>query len=65
LDANYRDGISSFARIEKAALDRGLASLQLDLENGHWQARHGHVLALAELDLGYLFMKFSPAGKHS
>jgi SAM-dependent methyltransferase len=50
LDAYVRGGISSFARID---CEPGLAKLRADLESGRWRQRHGHLLALDALDLGY------------
>jgi SAM-dependent methyltransferase len=50
LDAGVRSGISSFARDER---DDGLERLRSDLADGTWAARHGHLLGLDELDIGY------------
>ena len=50
LDASVRAGISSFARV---GAEEGLARLRSDLETGAWNARHGHLLAADEMDLGY------------
>ncbi|MBL9079955.1 MAG: class I SAM-dependent methyltransferase [Planctomycetes bacterium] len=51
LDATVRSAMSSFARVPDVAarMDR----LANDLRSGAWQRRHGHLLAHAELDLGY------------
>ncbi len=50
LDEAVRSSISSFARSDTEA---GLARLREDLATGAWYARHGHVLAADQLDLGY------------
>jgi SAM-dependent methyltransferase len=50
LDAAVRAGISSFARPDTEA---GLARLRADLATGAWHARHGHLIAADEMDLGY------------
>lgn len=50
LDPRVRAGISSFAR---PGAEPGLARLAADLGSGAWHERHGHLLELNELDLGY------------
>lgn len=50
LDAQVRAGISSFSR---PGAERGLARLAADLASGRWHIRHGHLLELDALDLGY------------
>jgi SAM-dependent methyltransferase len=51
LDAGARAAISAFAMI--GDVEPGLARLRADLDDGSWQRRHGDLLELAELDLGY------------
>lgn len=51
LDAGARGAISSFAKI--GDVQPGLARLRADLADGTWERRHGSLLALPELDLGY------------
>jgi SAM-dependent methyltransferase len=51
LDAGARGAISSFAKIR--TLDAGLDRLRADLADGTWQRRHGSLLALPEIDIGY------------
>ena len=51
LDAGVRGAISSFARLPR--VEHGLASLASDIEDGSWSRRHGALLNLSELDLGY------------
>ena len=50
LDPAVRANISVFAKIDAA---EGIARLAEDLRSGAWHARHNHLLALGELDLGY------------
>lgn len=50
LEDDVRSAMSSFARIDAAP---GLARLRADLADGRWMERHGRLLALNELDLGY------------
>ncbi|HEX5871663.1 MAG TPA: class I SAM-dependent methyltransferase [Longimicrobium sp.] len=51
LDPGARGAISSFSKIRdpRSGLDR----LRADLADGSWTARHGALLALPELDIGY------------
>ncbi|MGH7412989.1 MAG: class I SAM-dependent methyltransferase [Candidatus Rokuibacteriota bacterium] len=51
LDAGVRGAISTFSKIPDVA--PGLARLARDLDDGTWARRHGHVLELENLDLGY------------
>jgi len=46
--------MSSFSRIDATT---GLARLERDLADGSWHARHGHLLDLAEFDLGYRLLR--------
>ena len=48
-----RAGISVFARIGPAAVERGVESLRRDLESGDWERRNGHLRELDEIDAGY------------
>ncbi len=50
LSAEIRSAMSSFARIDAQA---GLAKLRADLASGRWAERHGALLEMDELDLGY------------
>jgi SAM-dependent methyltransferase len=50
LDPGVRAGISTFA---DGSADAGLARLADDLGSGAWARRHGALLELGELDLGY------------
>jgi SAM-dependent methyltransferase len=51
LDARVRAAISTFDRVTRLA--EGLANLRRDLDDGTWERRHGDLLALDTLDLGY------------
>ncbi|HEX6368145.1 MAG TPA: class I SAM-dependent methyltransferase [Longimicrobium sp.] len=51
LDPGARGAISSFAKIRTP--HSGLDRLRADLADGTWARRHGPLLALAELDVGY------------
>ena len=51
LDAGVRAAISTFSKLRD--VERGLARLRRDLDDGTWTRRHGHLLERTELDLGY------------
>ena len=51
LDTGARGAISAFARIQ--TLDAGLDRLRADLADGTWRRRHGSLLSLPEIDIGY------------
>ncbi|MCB1057909.1 MAG: class I SAM-dependent methyltransferase [Acidobacteria bacterium] len=51
LDPAVRAAISTFSKLRD--VEPILARLARDLETGAWNERHGHLLALDELDLGY------------
>jgi len=51
LDAAVSAGMSSFAR--QADVEERLAALRADLSSGAWERRHGRLLGLEELDIGY------------
>jgi SAM-dependent methyltransferase len=53
LDQSVRDGISVFAKVDPEEVERAIADLRADLESGAWRERHGDLLDLDELDLGY------------
>ena len=53
LDPAVRAGTSALAQLPAAILDPALERLRGDLESGEWHRRHGHLLELDELDLGY------------
>ena len=53
LEPHVRAAISSFAFQPAERVDAAVARLAADLEDGSWNARHGHLRALPELDCGY------------
>ena len=53
VDPNVQAGISGIARLDPAVRERGTERLRADLASGAWDARHGHLRALTELDVGY------------
>lgn len=59
LDPEVRGAMSSFARIDARA---GLARLRDDLASGRWTERHGDLLALDALDLGYRVVRCEIGG---
>ena len=53
VDPDVQAGISCLAMLEPDVLARGTEHLRADLASGAWDARHGHLRDLAELDVGY------------
>ncbi len=51
LDAGVRSAISAFAMIDE--VEAGLERLSDDLASGAWQQRHGTLMELDSLDVGY------------
>jgi SAM-dependent methyltransferase len=51
LDAGVRGAISTFTKIRD--LLPGLNRLRMDLEDGTWERRYGHIMQQREVDLGY------------
>jgi hypothetical protein len=39
--------------LDDEVIGRGTAQLRADLASGAWDARHGHLRTLPELDVGY------------
>jgi SAM-dependent methyltransferase len=60
LDPRVRAGISVFAQLEPAEVDRCVTRLAADLASGAWHARHADLLTLDELDLGYCVLVAPP-----
>lgn len=52
LDETARDGTSGFARLDPATVQRVVADVESDLQNGSWEERYGYLRSLAELDVG-------------
>jgi hypothetical protein len=53
LDPLVQGGMSWLAMLPDDARARGTAALAADLASGAWDARQGHLRALAEYDAGY------------
>ena len=60
LDASVRASISGLALLDHAVVDAALSRLARDLHSGAWQRRHGSLLGLQELDLGYRLVIAGP-----
>lgn len=52
LDPVARSSTSGFARMPAAVVDRVVDAVRRDLEDGTWDARHGHLRALDAYDAG-------------
>jgi hypothetical protein len=52
LDEDARNATSGFARAEPDAVKRVVAAVRRDLDDGSWDARHGHLRRLREYDGG-------------
>ena len=57
LQQKYRGGISSFSKLDKEIVEQRIAKLRLDLENGAWGEKYGHLLQQQTFDGGYLFLR--------
>jgi len=60
LDRDVRAGISVFAQVSSAAVDRAVTALRADLDTGRWRQDHRELLALSELHLGYYVIVAEP-----
>jgi SAM-dependent methyltransferase len=61
LDRSARAATSPWHALPDAVVDRGLAALRADLEDGTWQRRHADLVARPELDVG-LRVVVAPGG---
>lgn len=52
LDPQARAATSGFARMDPAVVERAVSAVEADLRSGRWDARHGHLRALEEYDVG-------------
>jgi SAM-dependent methyltransferase len=52
LDARARQSVSGFARMPQEVVDRVVATVERDLHDGTWEARHGRLRELDEYDAG-------------
>jgi hypothetical protein len=53
LDAGVRAAISLFSMLDADVVEPAMSRLADDLASGAWDARHGKLRDLSELDLGY------------
>jgi SAM-dependent methyltransferase len=53
LDPVVQAGMSCFAQLDSEIVRRGTDRLRRDLETGAWDARHGDLRAMSEIDIGY------------
>jgi SAM-dependent methyltransferase len=60
LDARARNSTSGFARMSPEVVDRVVAAVERDLQDGTWDARHGHLRELAEYDAGLRLLVSKP-----
>lgn len=60
LDPEARAATSGFARMPEAVVDRVVADVRRDLQDGTWDERHGHLRALEELDVGMRLIVAGP-----
>lgn len=56
LDSNVRNGISSFAKLDKIELYHGLFRLWKDLEIAAWEQEYGYLRQQQQYDAGYRFV---------
>jgi SAM-dependent methyltransferase len=52
LDASARNATSGFARMPPAVVDRVVAAVQRDLDDGSWESRYGYLRKLDAYDAG-------------
>lgn len=60
LEPEAQRGISTFQRLPKAVIDRGMKALRADLDSGAWEAKYGELLGLDSIDLGYRLIVARP-----
>ncbi|WP_394843179.1 class I SAM-dependent methyltransferase [Pendulispora brunnea] len=61
LDAAARNATSGFARMPPDVVARVVTAVERDLENGTWDARHGHLRKLDAYDAGLRLLVNTPA----
>jgi SAM-dependent methyltransferase len=60
LDARARNSTSGFARMPPEVVDRVVKAVERDLQDGTWDARHGHLRELDEYDAGLRLLVANP-----
>jgi SAM-dependent methyltransferase len=60
LDARARNSTSGFARMSPEVVDRVVKAVERDLQDGTWDARHGHLRELHEYDAGLRLLVANP-----
>jgi SAM-dependent methyltransferase len=53
LDPTVQAGTSTYSQLDPSVVARGTALLREDLASGAWDAKHGALRGLAEMDFGY------------
>jgi len=61
LDERARSSTSGFARMPPEVVERVVRAVERDLEDGTWDARHGHLRELDEYDAGLRLVVARPA----
>jgi SAM-dependent methyltransferase len=61
LDARARNSTSGFARMPHEVVNRVVDAVERDLQDGTWDARHGHLHELDEYDAGLRLLVSNPA----
>lgn len=61
LDAQARASTSGFARMPAEVVNRVVDAVGRDLQDGTWDARHGHLRELEEYDAGLRLVVYKPA----
>ncbi len=60
LDARARNSTSGFARMSPEVVERVVKAVERDLQDGTWDARHGHLRELDEYDAGLRLLVANP-----
>jgi len=60
-DVSARNATSGFERMPAEIVQRAVAAVQSDLEDGTWDRRHGHLRQLSEYDTGLRLVVNLPA----
>jgi SAM-dependent methyltransferase len=61
IDAQARNSTSGFARMPQEVVNRVVEAVAHDLQDGTWNARHGHLRDLDEYDAGLRLLVSNPA----